>query len=161
MTDIETVHANKLLQKIIEGERDLDDQEACIDNIALYCSAEHELSDLVNIHGDEAFDELTSMYPEWPLARRVMLSNGTVKPSISEITEHMATVLENDCDGEYMIMVGKFPLHHRDETIGWVVIRETGIALDREYEIAGIYKTEADATLLIKEKFEIAPFVDG
>lgn len=126
-----------------------------MDRRALYGTAEHELSDLVSQYGDDAFDELSAMHPKWPLERRILLSKGKVKPSLFEITEHTETVLENDDEGRFIIMVGKFPLRHRDETIGWVVIREAGIALDREYEIESIVDTEDEAETLIERKFEM------
>jgi hypothetical protein len=159
MNDLETQLANNFLQQFINGELDLADEEVCIDNQALYSAAEQELSDLLNIHGDDAFEELTCAYPEWPLDRRVQLAKGKVKPNIAEITEHMTTVLENDDDGVYVIMVGKFALRHLEETIGWVVIREAGIALEREHEIVGICKTDIAAALLIKGKFEMSAII--
>jgi len=42
-------------------------------------------------------------------------------------------------------MAGIFPLEKGEEIIGWAVIRESGIALDREYEIAGVFDTDAEA----------------
>lgn len=147
--------AQKLLQKFISGARTLDDQEYCCDRLALYGTAEQELSNLVDQYGDDAFDELSAMHPKWSLERRILLSQGNAKPTLVEITEHKDIVMDRDAHFQFIIMVGKFPLRHRDETIGWVVIREAGIALDREYEIAGIMSTEAEASLFIERKFEM------
>lgn len=155
MEDVKRKLATKLLQKFIDGSRNLDDEKICMDRLGLYGAAEQELSDLVDQYGEDAFDELSAMHPKWPLERRILLSKGEAKPTLAEITEHTNTVLENDGQGQFVIMVGKFPLRHRDETIGWVVIREAGIALDREYEIAGILETEAEASLFIQRKFEM------
>lgn len=155
MEDVKRKLATKLLQKFIDGDRNLDDEEVCMDRLGLYGAAEQELSDLVDQYSEDAFDELSAMHPKWPLERRILLSKGEAKPTLAEITEHTNIVLENDDHGQFIIMVGKFPLRHRDETIGWVVIREAGIALDREYEIAGILETEADASLFIQRKFEM------
>jgi hypothetical protein len=123
--------------------------------LGLYGAAASELSNLVEQYDEDAFDELSAMYPKWPLERRILLSKGESKPTLSEVTEHTNTVLENDDHGQFVIMVGKFPLRHRDETIGWVVICEAGIALDREYEIAAILDTEGEASLFIQRKFEM------
>jgi hypothetical protein len=155
MEDIKRNLANKLLQKFINGSRSLDDEEFCMDRLGLYGAAEHELSSLVEQYGEEAFEELSAMHPEWSLERRILLSKGETRPSFAEVTDHTAIVLANDDHGQFIIMVGKFPLRSRDETIGWVVIREAGISLDREYEIAGILKTEAEALLFIERKFEM------
>jgi hypothetical protein len=153
--DIKRKLATKLLQKFIDGDRNLDAEEVCMDRLGLYGAATNELSDLADQYGDDAFDELSAMYPKWPLERRILLSQGEAKPTLAEVTEHTNTVLENDDHGQFVIMVGKFPLRHRDETIGWVVICEAGIALDREYEIAAILDTEAEASLFIQRKFEM------
>lgn len=155
MDDVKRKLATKLLKKFVDGDRSLDDEEVCMDRLGLYGAAAHELSNLVDQYGEDAFDELSAMHPKWPLDRRILLSQGEAKPTFTEISKHTETVLENDDEGRFVIMVGKFPLRHRDETIGWVVICEAGIALDREYEIAGILETEAEASLFIQRKFEM------
>lgn len=155
MEDIKRKLATKLLQKFTSGDRNLYSEELCMDRLALYGSAEHELSNLVDQYGEDAFDELTTMHPKWPLERRILLSKGEAKPTFAEVTAHTSIVLENDDHGQFIIMVGTLPLRHRDETIGWVVIREAGIALDREFEIAAIVDTEAEASLFIQRKFQM------
>ncbi len=155
MDDVRQKLAAKLLKKFRDGDRTLVDQKYCMDRLGLYGTAAHELSNLVDQHGEDAFDELSAMHPKWPLERRILLSQGETEPTLFEISEHTNTVLDNDDHGRFIIMVGTFPLRHRDETIGWVVVNEAGIALDREYEIAGILDTEAEASLFIERKFEM------
>ena len=128
MEDIKQNLANKLLQKFINGSRSLNDEEFCMDRLGLYGAAKHELSNLVEQYGEEAFEELSAMHPKWSLERRILLSKGETRPTLAEITDHTAIVLENDVHGQFIIMVGNFPLRYRDETIGWVVIIEAGIS---------------------------------
>jgi len=151
--DVKRKLAAELLQKFMEGKRNLDDREVSMDRLRLYGTAENELSNLVDQYGKDAFDEITALHPVWPLERRILLSHGEARPTLVEITEHAATVLENDDHGQFIIMVGKFPLRHRDDTVGWVVIREAGISLDREYEMEGIFDTEPEASLFIERNF--------
>jgi hypothetical protein len=153
--DVKRKLATKLLQKFRNGERNLDAHEFSMDRLGLYGASEYELTNLVEKYDEDAFYALSAMHPKWPLERRILLSQGKVRPTLTEITEHAGTVLDNDDQGQFIIMVGKFPLRHRDETIGWVVIREAGIALDRGYEIAGIFETEAEASLFNERKFEM------
>lgn len=155
MDDIKRNLASKLLRKFIDGSRNLENEEFCMDRLGLYGAAQYELSNLVEHYGEDAFEELSAMHPEWSLERRILLSKGETKPTLAEVTDHTTIVLENDDHGQFVIMVGKFPLRYRDETIGWAVICEAGIALDREYEIAGILETEAEASLFIQRKFEM------
>lgn len=121
--------------------------------ISLREAAEHDLAHLREKFGDDAFDELSAMHPKWKSERVRLICNGFASPLLSEIRQHMAAVFHADEMGLYLIMVGKFPLKEKGKTIGWAVIREIGIALERDYEIAFICKTQASASKFIWNKF--------
>lgn len=155
MEELRKTLAAQLLKKFQDGELSLDDEQVCLDRLSLYQSAKYALSNLVSQYGDDAFDELTSMHPKWQEEQRILLSEGKTEPTLQEISEHSEIVLENDDHIEFMIMVGVFPLEKGEGIIGWAVIRESGIALERRYEIAGIFDSEAEAVLLIDREFDI------
>jgi hypothetical protein len=145
--------AEQLLKKFQDGELSLDDAEVGIDNKSLREAAEQDLAHLREKFGDDAFDVLSAMHPKWKSERIRLICNGFASPPISEIRQHMAAVFHADDMGLYLIMVGKFPLKQKEKTIGWAVIRENGIALDRDYEIAFICNTQASASKFISNKF--------
>ena len=155
MEELRKTLAEQLLKKFQDGELSLDDEQVCFDRLSLYESAKYALSNLVSQYGDDAFDELTSMHPKWQEERRILLSEGKTEPSLQEISQHSEIVLENDDHIEFTIMAGIFPLEKGEEIIGWAVIRESGIALDREYEIAGIFDTDAEAEVLLDREFDM------
>jgi hypothetical protein len=68
----------------------------------------------------------------------------------------MAVIFKNDDEGRFLIMVEKWPLKQDNRVIGWAVIRENGISLDRDYEVAYICGTEGGASEFISNYFRLS-----
>ena len=96
------------------------------------------------------------MHPKWGKERVKSICDGADHPALSEIRQHMAVVFKHDDDRRFLVMVKKLPLEEDNRVIGWTVIREVGISLDRDYKIAFICGTEEAASTFIKNKFRFS-----
>jgi hypothetical protein len=153
MDELRNKIAAQLLERYRNGEISLDDGEVGVDNKALREAAEYDLAQIIETFGGDAYSSLSEMHPKWAHERIISLCDGVDDPTLSEIRQHMAVVFSNDEDGRFLVMVEKLALKQGSNIVGWAVIRETGIALDRDYEVAFIGSTQEDASKFIYNYF--------
>lgn len=156
MDELRNKIAEQLLDRFRSGELSLDDGEFGIDNKGLREAAEYDLAHIKETFGEDAYGELSEMHPKWPQERVKSICDGVDHPALSEIRQHMAVVFKHDDDGRFLVMVKNFPLKENNKVIGWTVIREVGIALDRDYEIAFICGTEEAASTFTENNFRFS-----
>lgn len=154
MDELRNKIAEQLLDRFRSGELSLDDGEFGTDNKGLREAAEYDLAHIKETFGEDAYGELSEMHPKWPQERVKSICDGVDHPTLSEIRQHMAVVFKHDDEGRFLVMVKKLPLEEDNRLIGWAVIREVGIALDRDYKIASICGTEEAASTFIKNNFD-------
>ncbi len=156
MDELRTMSAAQLLEEFRKGELSLDGGEVGVDNRGLREAAEHDLACLKERFGEDAYSELCDMHPRWAHERVRLICDCADKPLLSEIRQHMAVMFKTDDEGRFLIMVEKWPLKQDNRVIGWAVIRENGISLDRDYEVAYICGTEEGASEFISNYFRFS-----
>ena len=145
--------AEGLLLEFQSGDRWLgeDNAEIGYDTEAVRYSSEQELLDATSTWGEDAFDTLKASHPSWSERRIREIISGGADLSKKEIDEHAQLLIEQDDLLMFIIYIGIFPVPE-DNPSAWAVIRESGIAGDRDYEIDGIFVSKKEASSHI-EKF--------
>jgi hypothetical protein len=151
----ETYVSEIIIALFRSGELTLDHSNAVMvtDAVAVYAQAEQALAEMVEKYGDEAAEVMGEMHPNWPKARIDAIITSNSPASQREIEEHGHLLLDDDQHIEFTIMVGKFHLTLANTAVCWIVVREAGIALDREFEVCGFFNSEQEATEFINKAF--------
>lgn len=144
----------KMLNEFGEGDRVLDEEngELRIDMESLVWAAKEDLIYAKDKWGEDAAQEIKKIHPDWLFDRIKNIINQKTPPRAEEIVQHSEFILDLDDEFRFMIFVGVFPLS--SNTLSrWAVIREAGIALDREYEVVGVFSSLAGAEAFIGKSY--------
>ena len=149
-----SLFAKTMLQELKDGEFCLDDSNSStgLQRSALRYASIDYIHDAEDQWGVDALETIKEIFPSWSVDRIVSLIRDKVTLSDEELAEVGDHILDGDDELRFTVYVGVFPVPAENPK-GWAVISESGIALDREFGLDGIFASREAAEAYVEQEY--------